>query len=118
MNFEFSPHIAIQVKDYDQAVDFYENVLGMELIHGDDNETEFRCGEVTIYIERSDEGNTFFEFKVDRIVEAVTRLKKLGCKATDVSTPEGMRSYIIHDPYGLKFHLWEEDKDDTDESSD
>ena len=31
MKFEFSPHVANQVTDYENACLFYENVLGFEL---------------------------------------------------------------------------------------
>lgn len=108
MNFEFSPHIAIQVKNYEAAVDFYENILGLKLVHQDANESEFRCGGIALHVERNDDANTFFEFKVENIAEAVTQLKKIGCKVTGTSTPEGFQSYIVSDPFGMKFHLWEE----------
>lgn len=32
MKFEFSPYAAIQVKDYENTKDFYEKVLGMDVV--------------------------------------------------------------------------------------
>ena len=109
MDFEFSPHIAFQVKDYEAAIEFYEKMLGMEVVHTDENETEFRCGPITFYVERSDDCHTFFEFKVDNLQDAIMRLKRAGCKTRETSVPEGPRSYIVTDPYGMRFHLWEEE---------
>ena len=42
MKFEFSPHIAFQVKDYVKAKDFYEKILGMEIISTSETETHFK----------------------------------------------------------------------------
>lgn len=46
MKFEFSPHVAFQVKNYDQAVKFYKDVLGMEEVSTSESETHLKCGPV------------------------------------------------------------------------
>ena len=44
MNFEISNHIAIQVKDYDKAVEHYQSVMGMEVISKGKNYAEVKSG--------------------------------------------------------------------------
>ncbi len=72
MKFEFSPHIAIQVKDYAKAKDFYERVLGMEIVNVADKETHFKCGMMNFYVENNPSEKTFFEFKVESVFDART----------------------------------------------
>ena len=103
MKFEFSPHIAFQVKDYDNAKEFYEKVLGMEIISTSENETHFKKGNMNFYMERSDSGSTFFEFKVDDVKAARAELEKEGCKVTQEYSD---KSIMIADPFGMKFHIW------------
>jgi catechol 2,3-dioxygenase-like lactoylglutathione lyase family enzyme len=107
MKFKLSPHIAFHVKDYSNAVKFYEDVLGLKQVYHDEKETEFKCGPIHLYAENNDAGMTFFEFEVEDLEEAVTKLMENGCSAAETATPEGDRSYLITDPYGLTFHLFE-----------
>ncbi len=39
MKFEFSPYIAVQVKNYDRAIAFYKNVMGMEFVEAKGSDT-------------------------------------------------------------------------------
>ncbi|HMS63731.1 MAG TPA: VOC family protein [Ignavibacteria bacterium] len=105
MKSEFSPHIAFQVKDYDKAKVFYEKVLGMEIITSSEKETHFKKGEMNFYMENSDQGNTFFEFKVEDVYDAKVELENDGCKVTQIYSD---KSIMIADPYGMKFHIWED----------
>ena len=102
----FSPHIAIGVKEYDKALDFYENTLGLKLQKRANDESEFRCGDVTYYIERNEkEQVTWLEFKVDNIEKLKVELEKSGCI---LSTTHLKKSYLVVDPYGMRFHIWED----------
>lgn len=71
MHFALSPHIAIQVKDYDKAVAFYRNTLGFEFIKPlpEHNETHFKKDEINFYIEDNSDGKVFFEFKVENVAK-------------------------------------------------
>lgn len=95
MKFEFSPHIAFQVKDYDNAKLFYEKVLGMEMIESSDQETSFKCGPVNFYMENRPTCFTFFEFKVDNLDDARKMLIEEGCKVTQEYSD---KSIMIADP--------------------
>jgi predicted enzyme related to lactoylglutathione lyase len=103
MKYTFSPHIAIQVKDYSKAIEFYEKVMGMEIVTTSDQETHFKKDGVNFYMEASDSGFTFFEFKVDEVNSAREELEKQGCKVTQVYSE---KSIMIADPYGMRFHIW------------
>lgn len=105
MKFEFSPHIAFQVKDYENAIEFYEKVIGMEVIKSSEQETNFKCGPINFYVENSPTQFTFFEFKVDNVEVARKKLEEEGCKITQVYSD---KSIIIADPYGMRFHIWQE----------
>lgn len=105
MKFEFSPHVAFQVKGYEKAITFYRDVLGMEVVTTSPKETHFRTGPMNFYAENSDGGFTFFEFRVDSVMEAKKLLEENGCRVTH--TYSG-KSIMFADPYGMRFHIWEE----------
>jgi len=105
MKFELSPHIAFQVKEYDKALKFYRDVLGMETVKTSEKETHFKCGPTHFYMENSPEGFTFFEFKVDDVNAAKELLEKEGCKVTQVYSE---KSLMFADPYGMRFHVWQD----------
>lgn len=105
MKFEFSPHIAVQVKDYEKAQEFYEKVMGMEIKKKSEQETHFFKDGINFYMENSDGGCTFFEFKVENTADAVKLLEKKGCKVTQVYSE---KSKMMADPYGMRFHIWED----------
>lgn len=108
MKFEYSPYVAIQVKDNDKAVDFYKRVLGMEFIEASKNDTYLKTGVMTFVFENTPDGahkNVFFEFKVDSVNEAKTLLESEGCKVLEVCND---KSIMFQDPYGMNFHVWED----------
>lgn len=105
MKFEFSPHIAIQVRDYDKAIPFYRDVLGMEVVESGKDETHLKCGQVNFHVENSDSGATFFEFRVESVSEATKILEQNGCRMTHEYSA---KSRMFADPFGLRFHIWED----------
>ena len=118
MNFRFSPHIAVQVSDYEQAIDFYTTVLGMKLISRGQQESELQLGEVTFHVEDAATRRVFLEFKVDDVEAARQALVDGGCKTVATRIPEGATSYLISDPYGLHFHIWQDKPADQAENLD
>jgi catechol 2,3-dioxygenase-like lactoylglutathione lyase family enzyme len=92
MKFNFSPYIAIQVKDYEKAIDFYQRVLGMELteIRGKDTYLKsYPCsdniGAINFCFENEGiPGQVFFEFQVDSVKEAKALLENEGCKMVKI----------------------------------
>jgi catechol 2,3-dioxygenase-like lactoylglutathione lyase family enzyme len=107
MAFEFSPHIAVEVKDWEKAVAFYRDVLGMELKRESKDEAELGCGLVTFYVENNPQQRTWLEFRVDDVEAAKAALEAAGCEARATRTPEGSTSYLVSDPFGLRFHIFQ-----------
>lgn len=113
MKFHFSPYIAIQVKDYEKAIDFYKRVLGMDFIVTQGKDTYLKSIPISGNIEAVNfcfekdgkPGQVFFEFKVDGVTEANDLLEKEGCKVIKVYGEKGV---MISDPFGMNFHIWEE----------
>jgi catechol 2,3-dioxygenase-like lactoylglutathione lyase family enzyme len=106
MRFDFSPYVAVQVKDYDKAIDFYKRVIGMEFIEQKGKDTYLKSGPMCFVFENVPEGKSvFFEFKVDSVNEARDLLEKEGCRVTQVFSEKSM---MFADPYGMNFHVWEE----------
>jgi len=103
---KFSPHIAVGVRNYEDALEFYKNSLGLELQKSDNDESEFRCGDISFYIERSDESQpTWLEFRTDDVELLKKKMEDAGCR---ISTTHMEKSYLVVDPYGMRFHIWEE----------
>jgi len=108
MKFEFSPYIAVQVKDNDKAIDFYQRVLGMKFIEQKGNDIYLKSGPINFCFENAPDGAhkaVFFEFKTDNLKEAREALEKEGCYVSVVYSEHSM---MFIDPYGMRFHVWEE----------
>ena len=106
MKFEFSPYIAIQVKDHQKAVEFYQRVLGMEYIDAKGNDTYLDKDGINFVFENAPTaGAVFFEFKTDNLNEARQLLEKEGCKVLQVYNEH---SIMFSDPFGMNFHVWED----------
>lgn len=100
----FSPHIAFQVRNYKEAVNFYVNILGFELVKQGERESHLRLGEVNFYVEDSVQGYTFLEFETNDIESEKVKLENSGCKLEKTHLE---KSFMVEDPYGFRFHIWE-----------
>ena len=108
MKFEYSPYIAVQVKDFKNAIDFYQRVLGIEFNYTKDNDTYLKSGMMNFVFENAPVGAhkaVFFEFKVKNMKEARELLEKEGCIVTREYIEKNM---MFSDPYGMNFHIFEE----------
>ena len=110
MDFKFSPHVAFDVRNFEKALKFYTEVLGMELIGKDDEEAELKCGDMTFHISHRDTGNVFFDFDVEDADAARELLEAEGCSSIETLTVDGRTSYLISDPFGMNFHIWPKPK--------
>ncbi|GAA0323941.1 hypothetical protein GCM10008967_13100 [Bacillus carboniphilus] len=106
--FRLTNNIAVQVKDYDKALDFYQNVIGMSVSEEMINEKKLTLGGLNIYVENQPShekaGQVFFEYSVKNFAEVKETLEKAGCVVTKVFSEKSM---MYKDPYGLQFHLFE-----------
>ena len=110
MPFRFSPVIAVDVPDLDAAVAHYVDVMGMTVTSRGATEVELRLGDVTFYLQQGPEARSYLDFAVADLPEAVARLEADGCSLRPTRTPEGQRSYLVSDPHGLRYHLFESDE--------
>jgi predicted dithiol-disulfide oxidoreductase (DUF899 family) len=105
--FQITNNIAIQVKNYEGAIKFYEKTIGMTVEDTFESDTKLTFGGTNFYLENSDNGNVFFEFAVEDFETSKASLLEEGCQITKEYHE---KSVMIADPYGLKFHLFESTK--------
>ncbi len=102
--YQLTNNIAVQVKDFDKAVQFYENIIGMKKEQAPENETKLSLNGTNFFVEENDEGNVFFEFAVDDFEGTQSQLLDAGCQVTKQYSD---KSAMFRDPFGLRFHLFE-----------
>jgi len=105
--FDLTNNIAIQVRNYAEAVHFYKNTIGMTVMdETSGSETKFSFGGQNFYVENNEKeyGNVCFELAVEDFQRAIEALLKNGCR---IAKTFGEKSVLIDDPYGMKFHLFE-----------
>ncbi|MCA1029618.1 DUF899 family protein [Bacillus timonensis] len=102
--FQLTNNVALGVKDYEKAIPFYRDVLGMKLERTLENETQLSISGTNFFIEESAENNVYFEFAVENIDEVKRALLDNGCEVTKVYHD---KSFMIVDPFGLQFHMFE-----------
>jgi catechol 2,3-dioxygenase-like lactoylglutathione lyase family enzyme len=105
INFEFSPYIALQVRDFDKAVEFYKNIFGMDLIKKYQKEAHFKKGKFNFFVEKQKPGRVILEFKVEDFDEAKELLESQGCTIVMLYNK---KSALFLDPYGVTFHIFQE----------
>jgi len=103
----FSPHVAFDVPDRRSAVAFYEQVLDMTVVDDGPDETVLECGDVRFYVQDAEESRVYLEFAVADIDRTVEALEEVDSQLSEVTTPEGERSYIVQDPFGISYHVFE-----------
>ncbi|MUK89818.1 DUF899 domain-containing protein [Ornithinibacillus sp. L9] len=103
-DFQLTNNIAIQVKNYHDALTFYTKVFGMEKVDDLDSEVKLQFAGNYFYVEDNDSNNIFFEFAVSDFPQAKKLLLENGCQITKKYNE---KSIMISDPYGLKFHVFE-----------
>lgn len=97
MQFRITKHIAINVRNYEKAISFYRNTLGWELIKKGIAESHFVKGDINFYIEENNEKpyEVFFEYEVDDIEAAKTKLLSEGCVVSQTYTPKALCSPML-----------------------
>lgn len=103
----FSPHIALDVDGREGAVSLYREVFGMEVVEETAGETVLQCGDLSLYVMESDEPKVFLEFEVDDLSAALEAFDETGCTVEAVETPEASPSYLVSDPFGTHYHVFE-----------
>jgi len=107
MKIKMSPNIAVRTqKQFDQAVDFYSNVLGFKNRSSDPNLADFDANPINLFVLEDDEfRGPVMELFVDDLDEARKHLEANGCKILRWRGKK--QDCYIEDPFGVRFNVWE-----------
>jgi len=100
-----SRDVLIQSDRLDEAVRFYETVLGLRVNHRSETLVGLETGSFCLYIEQGPTYGPVFEFIVTDLAAAKEQLVAAGCRV-EAENPSIPRCYI-RDPFGLIFNLAE-----------
>jgi predicted enzyme related to lactoylglutathione lyase len=102
---ESSRDVLIQSDVFNDAVSFYEAVLGLRVTHRSETLVGFETGSFCLYVEKGPSYGPVFEFYVSDLAIAKEKPVAAGCcvESEDSSIP---RCYV-RDPFGLIFNLAE-----------
>jgi catechol 2,3-dioxygenase-like lactoylglutathione lyase family enzyme len=98
-----SRDVIIRTPNFQQAIHFYESVLGLKMILSGESLVGFDAGEFRLYLEKGSKHGPVFDFLVTDLEAAKHALISAGCtiQEEDASVP---RCYI-KDPHGLVFNI-------------
>lgn len=116
--FSYSPNIAINVRNRDEAIRFYRDVLGFTLVNVHNQKecgTEMKAGPITFWIDEvagtaADApavGKVFFEFVVEKLTDSRKLLIEHGCLPGGETSGDKFVGQMFADPYGMRFHLYQ-----------
>ena len=100
-----SRDVLIQTEKLDEAVRFYQSVLGLRVTHQSRTLVGFETGSFCLYVDQGPAYGPVFEFCVTDFQATKQRLIAAGCRVEN-EDPSVPRCYM-RDPYGLIFNLAE-----------
>ena len=101
--FRATRDVIIRTARFEQAVRFYETVLGLPIVHKSPSLLGFDAGAIRLYVEPGPEHGPVFDFRVPDMEAAKRRLLSAGCTVQE-EDPAVSRCYI-RDPHGLVFNI-------------
>jgi len=107
MRFKFSRCLCLQVPECDRAVEFYQKVMGLEVVKRDKESVEFRAGQFRLFLDEGHLMGPIMEFLVPHLEAAKVELMEAGCEVVQWEG-EGGRCYM-RDPFGFVFNLYQEE---------
>jgi catechol 2,3-dioxygenase-like lactoylglutathione lyase family enzyme len=102
-SFTASRDVIIGTENLQQAVQFYESVLGLKIVHRSDSLFGFEAGAFRLYVQQGRKHDPVFEFLVSDFEAAKAALLAAGCVIQE-ETRSVPRCYL-RDPYGLVFNI-------------
>jgi predicted enzyme related to lactoylglutathione lyase len=93
------------------AVSFYETVLGLRVTHRSETLVGLETGSFCLYVEKGPAYGPVFEFYVSDLVIAKEMLIAAGC-CIENEDPSVPRCYV-RDPFGLIFNLAERKSEES-----
>ena len=104
-SFRASRDVIIRTEKFEDAVRFYESVLGLAIVHRTDTLVGFDAGAFRLYVEPGPSHGAVFDFRVPEMKRAQRALLAAGCAIVE-EDPSVPRCYI-RDPHGLVFNIEE-----------
>ena len=107
MKIQMSPNVAVRTqKQFDEALEFYKNVLGFENRSSDPELGDFDASPINLFVLEDDEfRGPVMELFVDNLEEARDYFETNGCKILRWRG-KGQDCYI-EDPFGVRYNVWE-----------
>ena len=102
-SFRATQDVIIRTPRFEDAVRFYQAVLGLPIVHKSPSLVGFDAGAIRLYVEHGREHGPVFDFRVPNIDGAKHRLLSAGCRVQE-EDPAVPRCYI-RDPHGLVFNI-------------
>ncbi len=102
-SFRASRDVILRTEAFDEAIRFYESVLGLPIVHRDATLVGFDAGAFRLYVEKGPAHGAVFDFLVPRKQAAKEALIGAGCVLLE-EDPSQPRCYL-RDPYGLVFNI-------------
>jgi predicted enzyme related to lactoylglutathione lyase len=107
MKFRMSPNVAVRTQQFDDAVEFYTNVLGFQDRSDEPQLADLDASPLNLFvIEDPEFRGPVMELFVEDLEEARKTLVENGCKILRWRG-KGQDCYV-QDPYGVIFNIWEE----------
>ena len=102
-SFRASRDVIIRTEQFEDAVHFYESVLGLVVVHRAATLVGFDAGAFRLYVEPGPRHGPVFDFRVPDMKGAKRALLSAGCAIVE-EDPSVPRCYI-RDPHGLVFNI-------------
>jgi catechol 2,3-dioxygenase-like lactoylglutathione lyase family enzyme len=98
-----SRDVIIRCDAFEQAVRFYEKILGFTVASRSEDMVGFDTGSFRLYVEKGAAHGPVFDFLVDDVAVTRDRLLRAGCTLIE-EDPALPRCYL-RDAYGVTFNL-------------
>jgi len=102
-NINSSRDVIIRTTDWQQAVRFYEEVLGFAVSNRAETMVGFETGAFRLYVEAGQPHGPVFDFLVTDVQATKAQLISAGCALLE-EDPNLPRCYL-RDPFGVVFNL-------------
>jgi predicted enzyme related to lactoylglutathione lyase len=106
MKFRMSPNVSVRTDQLDNALHFYNQVLGFGIRTQDDTHADLEANPINLFLDDDQEiRGPVMELFVDDLEAAKQVLLANGCKVLRWKG-KGQDCYV-EDPFGVRFNIWE-----------
>lgn len=106
MPYTFSNCICLQLPETEDALEFYEGVLGLRVVGREEGSFELEAEQNRLFLDRGEHLGPILEFLVPDLEAAREELLSKGCEVVKWEGKEGC--CYLRDPFGFVFNLYEE----------